>query len=134
MSLPNRVNIEQAYKLMLKKEKVVKPASVTMRHQILQAQNRSNYMNEYDRIQGIVSGYADRFAGHHDLKKLRNRQNELKMLFKQSHETRHPIQDKAADRKPFSISSKSSSKHSITSSELRRIEKYIIIDILKYLN
>ena len=121
MSLPSRVNIEQAYKLMLKKEQVVKPASVTMRHQILQAQTRSNYMNEYDRIQGIISGYADRFGGHHDLKKLKNRQNELKMLFRQSHETRHPIQDKPAEIKPFSISSKSSSKHSITSSELRRI-------------
>ena len=110
MSLPRKVDIEQAYKLLLRKEKVVKPASVAMRHQILQAQNRAAYMNEYDRIQGIISGYADRFGGHHDLKKLRNRQNELKMLFKQSHENRHPIQDK-----PFSISSKASSKHSITS-------------------
>ena len=51
MSLPSRINIEQAYNLMLRKEKVVKPASVSMRHQILQAQNRANYMNEYDRIQ-----------------------------------------------------------------------------------
>ena len=50
-------------------------------------------MNEYDRIQGIVSGYADRFAGQHDLRKLRNRQNELNMLFKHSHENHHPIQD-----------------------------------------
>ena len=121
MSLPRPDGIEKAYKLLLKREKVVKPASVTMRHGILQAQTRSNYMNEYDRIQGIISGYADRFAGHHDLKKLKNRQNELKMLFKQSHEHHHPIQDKPADRKPFSISSKSSSKHSITSSDLRRI-------------
>ena len=31
MSLPNRINIEQAYNLMIKKEKVVKPASVGMR-------------------------------------------------------------------------------------------------------
>ena len=121
MSLPRRDNIEKAYNLLLRKEKVVKPASVSMRHQILQAQNRSNYMNEYDRIQGIISGYADRFAGHHDLSKLRNRQNELKAFFKHSHEHHHPIQDKPAERKPFSISSKSSSKHSITSSELRRI-------------
>ena len=121
MSLPSRVNIEQAYKLMLKKEQVVKPASVGLRHQILQAQHRANYMNEYDRIQGIISGYADRFAGHHDLKKLRNRQNELKTLFKQSHEHHHPIQDKPTERKTFSVSSKTSSKHSITSSDLRRI-------------
>ena len=33
MSLP-RDNIEQAYRLLLKKEKVVKPASVAMRTQI----------------------------------------------------------------------------------------------------
>ena len=121
MSLPSRINIEQAYNLMLKKEKVVKPASVGMRHQILQAQHRANYMNEYDRIQGIISGYADRFAGHHGLSKLSNRQNELKALFKHSHEHHHPIQDKPTERKRFSISSKSSSKHSITSSELIKI-------------
>ena len=120
MSLPSRINIEQAYNLMLKKEKVVKPATVSMRHGILQAKNIANYMNECDRIQGIITGYADRFAGHHDMKKLRNR-HELKALFKHSHEHHHPIQDKPTERKPFSISSKSSSKHSITSSELRRI-------------
>ena len=55
MSLPRKDNIEKAYNLLLKKEKVVKPASVAMRHQILQAQNRAAYMNEYDRIQGIIS-------------------------------------------------------------------------------
>ena len=38
MSLPRRDNIEKAYSLLLRKEKVVKPASVSMRHQILQAQ------------------------------------------------------------------------------------------------
>ena len=121
MSLPRKDNIEQAYKLLLRKEKVVKPASVAMRHNILQAQTRAAYMNEYDRIQGIISGYADRFGGNHDLNKLRNRQNELKMLFKHSHEHHHPIQDKPTERKPFSVSSKSSSKQSISSSELRRI-------------
>ena len=121
MSLPRKDNIEQAYKLLLRKEKVVKPASVAMRHNILQAQTRAAYMNEYDRTQGIISGYADRFGGHHDLSKLRNRQNELKMLFKHSHEHHHPIQDKPTDRKPFSVSSKSSAKQSISSSELRRI-------------
>ena len=93
MSLPRRDNIEKAYNLLLRKEKVVKPASVSMRHQILQAQNRSNYMNEYDRIQGIISGYADRFAGHHNIRQLKNRQAELKRLFKQSHEHHHPIHD-----------------------------------------
>ena len=46
-----------------------------------------------DRIQGIISGYADRFAGHHDMKKWKNRQAELKRIFKQSHEHHHPIQN-----------------------------------------
>jgi hypothetical protein len=80
MSLPPNIKIEHARNLLLKKEKLVKPASVAMRHNIIQAQNRSSYMNEYDRIQGIISGYADRFAGNHELKKLRNRQNELKFI------------------------------------------------------
>jgi len=111
MSLPRTdIDIEKAYRLLLKRDKVVKPASVSMRNQILQAQTRASYMNEYDRIQGIITGYADRFGGHHDLKKLRNRQNELKTLFRHTHENHHPIQDK-----PLSVSSKSSSKNSITS-------------------
>ena len=110
MSLPSQVNIEKAYNILLKKEKLVKPASVTMRRQILQAQTRDSYMNEYDRIQGIITGYADRFGGHHDLKKLRNRQNELKTLFKQSHEHHHPIQDKH-----LTVSSRPSSRNSNTS-------------------
>ena len=93
MSLPSRVNKETPYKLMLRKEKIVKPASFAMRLQIIQAQNRSNYMNEYDRIQGIISGYADRFAGHHNIRQWKNRQAEWKMIFKQSHEHHHPIQD-----------------------------------------
>ena len=73
MSLPRPDGIEQAHKLLLIEEKVVKPASVSMRHGILQAQQRNNYMNEYDRIQGMISGYAERFAGHRDLKKLKHR-------------------------------------------------------------
>ena len=117
MSLPRTdIDIEKAYKLLLKRDKVVKPASVSMRNQILQAQTRASYMNEYDRIQGIITGYADRFGGHHDLKKLRNRQNELKTLFRHTHENHHPIQDKPVQGKPFSLSSKSSSKQSISSS------------------
>jgi G3E family GTPase len=116
MSLPPKVNIEYARALLLRKEKLVKPASVAMRHQIIQAQNRSAYMNEYDRIQGIISGYADRFAGKHNIQRLKNRQSDLRRLFKESHEHNHPIQGKS-DRKPFSVSS----QQSITSSELRRI-------------
>ena len=116
-ALPTPDGLARAYQILLKKERIIKPASVTKRLEILQAQQRTNYKNEYDRIQGIISGYADRFGGNHDLSKLRNRQNELKRLFKHSHEHHHPIQDKHSERKPFSVSS----KQSISSSELRRI-------------
>ena len=107
MSLPSKINIEYARNLLLKKEKLVKPASVAMRHNIIQAQNRSSYMNEYDRIQGIITGYADRFAGNHNIQRLKNRQSDLRRLFKESHEHHHPIQGKAPERKT-SISSKTS--------------------------
>ncbi len=107
MSLPPKVNIEYARSVLLRKEKLVKPASVAMRHQIVQAQNRSAYMNEYDRIQGIISGYADRFAGNHNIRQLKNRQSDLRWLFRESHEHNHPIQGKPIARKT-SVSSKTS--------------------------
>ena len=107
MSLPPKVNIEYARSVLLRKEKLVKSASVAMRHQIIQAQNRSAYMNEYDRIQGVISGYADRFAGKHNIQQLKNRQSDLRRLFRESHEHHHPIQGKPIARKT-SVSSKTS--------------------------
>ena len=123
-NIPVPEEMPLAYKLLLKKEKLAKPASVRFRNEILKAQQRTNYKNEYDRIQGIIEGYADRFAspgGGHDKYKLMNRQNELKRLFKHSHDgDQHPIQGDQVDnpRRPFSIPS---SKQSITSSFLRGI-------------
>ena len=99
MSLPPKVNIEHVRSVLLRKEKLVKPASVAMRHQIVQAQSRSAYMNEYDRIQGIISGCADRFAGNHNIRQLKNRQSDLRRLFRESHEHHHPIQGKPMARK-----------------------------------
>ena len=100
-TLPTPDGLARAYKLLLQKERIIKPASVTKRLEILQAQQRTNYKNEYDRIQGIVEGYADRFArpgGGHDKQKLLNRQNELKKLFRQSHShDEHPINGKEAE-------------------------------------
>ena len=94
-TLPSPDGMARAYKILLKKESLQKPASVTKRLEILQAQQRTNYKNEYDRIQGLIEGYADRFArpgGGHDKHKLLNRQNELKRLFRQSHHHEdHPI-------------------------------------------
>ena len=113
-----------AYRLLLKKEKLAKPASVRFRREILQAQQRTNYKNEYDRIQGIIEGYADRFArpgGSHDKQKLLNRQNDLKRLFRLSHDgEQHPINGAHVEqkRRPISVPS---DKQSVTSSFLRGI-------------
>ena len=109
-NIPVPESMPKAYRHLLRKERLQKPASVTKRLEILQAQQRTNYKNEYDRIQGIIEGYADRFArpgGGHDKQKLLNRQNELKKLFRQSHHhDDHPIRGKEP----------ASSKQSITSS------------------
>ena len=124
-NIPVPEEMPLAYKLLLKKEKLAKPASIRFRNEILKAQQRTNYKNEYDRIQGIIEGYADRFArpgGGHEKHKLLNRQNELKKLLRQSHHhDDHPIRGKGAEntRRPFS--SVASSKQSITSSFLAGI-------------
>ena len=123
-NIPVPEEMPLAYKLLLKKEKLAKPASVRFRNEILKAQQRTNYKNEYDRIQGIIEGYADRFArpgGGHDKQKLMNRQNELKRLFKHSHDgDQHAIQGDQVEyaKRPPSVAS---AKQSITSSFLRGI-------------
>ena len=115
----------KAYHHLLRKERLQKPASVTKRLEILQSQQRTNYKNEYDRIQGLIEGYADRFSrpgGGHEKHKLLNRQNELKQLFKKSHHhDDHPISGKELEntRRPFS--SVASERQSITSSFLANI-------------
>ena len=112
-TLPSPEGLARAYQMLLKKERIVKPASVTKRREILQAQQRTNYKNEYDRIQGLIEGYADRFSrpgGGHEKHKLLNRQNELKQLFRQSHHhDDHPIHGKVGpplDSVPTSVSSR----------------------------
>ena len=107
-NIPVPESMPKAYQLLLKKERLQKPALTTKRLEILQAQQRTNYKNEYDRISGLIEGYADRFArpgGSHDKQKLLNRQNDLKKLFKMSHNhDDHPIHGKEAEntRRPFS--------------------------------
>ena len=103
-----------AYRMLLKKEKLAKPASVRFRNEILKGQQRLNYKNEYDRISGIIEGYADRFArpgGGHDKQKLLNRQNDLKKLFRQSHshDDAHPIRGKEAENTKRPLTSVASS-------------------------
>ena len=118
--IPVPESMPQAYRHLLRKERLQKPASVTKRLEILQAQQRSNYINEYDRIQGIIEGYADRFSGPgggHEKHKLLNRQNELKKLFRQSHHPDdHPIRGKEVEVTKRPLSSAATSRQSIASS------------------
>ena len=96
--IPIPTAMPEAYKTLLKKERMQKPAMVTKRLEILNHMKRTNYKNEYDRLQGLLEGHADRFSipgGHYERDKLTNRQQMLKKLFKQSHDgERHPIMGK----------------------------------------
>jgi hypothetical protein len=87
-----------AYKLLLKKERMQKPALVTFRKQMLQKMKTNNYINEYDRILGLIEGHADKFnipGGHFEKDKLTNRLQMLKKLFQEAHnEETHPIMRK----------------------------------------
>ena len=75
-----------------------KPALVTKRKEILDHYTRANYKNEYDRLQGLLEGHADRFSlpgGHWQQDKLINRQQMLKKLFQDSYDgEKHPIMQK----------------------------------------
>ena len=96
--LPEPKGMATAYKLLLKKENIVKPALVTFRKEMLERNKRANYINDYDRIVGLLEGHADRFSipgGHFQKDKLTNRLQMLKQLFRASHEgDKHPITKK----------------------------------------
>ena len=96
--LPEPNGNATAYKLLLKKEDVVKPASVLYRKEMLEKNKRANYINEYDRILGLLEGHANRFSvpgGHFQKDKLTNRLQMLKKLFQESHQgEKHPIMKK----------------------------------------
>ena len=83
--LPEPNGNAAAYKLLLKKENVVKPTSLLFRKEMLERNKRANYINEYDRILGLIEGRADRFSipgGHFEKDKLTDRLQMLKKLFK----------------------------------------------------
>ena len=88
----------KAYEIMMKREGRVKPVSVTFRREIIERQQRANYINEYDRLNGEIESYANNFSrpgSSHIISRLKSRQNDLKELFKQSHhEHSHPITHK----------------------------------------
>ena len=86
----------KAYDILLKKEKMQKPALITRRNEIIEHSKRMNYKNEYDRIQGELIGHAEKFShpgGHWQKDKLINRQQMLKKLFRESHNPeKHPLE------------------------------------------
>ena len=58
--------------------------SVQYRHDIIQANKRQNYINEYDRINGILSHNIAH--GHVSAKHLEDRKTRIKELFDESFE------------------------------------------------
>ena len=98
LPLPEPNRIAAAYKMLLKKEAIVKPAMITKRIEMLNHMKRTNYKNEYDRLQGLLEGHADKFnipGGHWQKDKLINRQQMLKKLFKESYDDeKHQIMKK----------------------------------------
>ena len=81
--LPSPTNppINTAKVLKMHKERV---ASVQLRHDMIQANKRQNYINEYDRINGMLTHNITHWHISHD--HLTNRQKRLKELFDESFE------------------------------------------------
>ena len=78
--LPTPTNpINTSKMLRMHKERI---ASVQLRHDMIQANKRQNYINEYDRINGILSNNIAH--GYDSAAYLTNRKEKLKDLFEQS--------------------------------------------------
>ena len=77
----SRPPINTAKVLRMHRERV---ASVQLRHDMIQANKRQNYINEYDRIDGILSNNIAH--GHVSAAYLTNRKTRLKELFDESFE------------------------------------------------
>ena len=77
----SRPPINTAKVLRMHRERV---ASVQLRHDMIQANKRQNYINEYDRINGILSNHIAH--GHVSAAYLSNRKTRLKELFDESFE------------------------------------------------
>ena len=97
-NLPEPHGLSEAYKKMLKKEGLAKPASLTNRKAIHEHMQRQNYKLEYERILGLLEGHAQRFntpGGHFERDKLVNRLQMLKKMFHEvHHQEKHPIEQK----------------------------------------
>ena len=79
--IPNMSKTPTKYSKWLKNNVHV-DSSTTLRRDTKLALNRINYMNEYDRIKGVLDKTVKH--GHHDYDRLVNRQKELKDLFDKS--------------------------------------------------
>ena len=80
-SIPNLIVPRSNYTDFLKKHNI-KHESLQLRHDALKSNRRLNYINEYDRIQGMLSHNITH--GHYDYQRLKNRQADLKKLFDES--------------------------------------------------
>ena len=78
---PTNPPINTAKVLKMHKERV---ASVQLRHDMIQANKRQNYINEYDRINGMLSYNITHWHISHD--HLTKRKERLKELFNESFE------------------------------------------------
>ena len=79
--IPNISKVPKSYQKWMK-DNMHKEASTTLRRDTVQAMNRINLANEYDRIRGIL----DRSIQHNyfDIPRLHTRQTELKRLYHES--------------------------------------------------
>ena len=96
--LPKAMATPEAYKLLLKRKRMQKPALITNRNEIQAHMKRQNYKLEYERILGLLEGHAQRFnspGGHFERDKLMNRLQKLKKMFHEvHHQEKHPIEKK----------------------------------------
>ena len=96
--LPQAMANPAAYKTLLQRKRMQRPALITHRKEITETMNRDNYKNEYDRILGLLEPHSERFnnpGGNWQKDKLINRLQMLKKLFHESHHPpKHPIERK----------------------------------------
>lgn len=79
--IPTITKSPVSYATIVKKGNI-RAASLQYRHDVLQATNRQNYINEYDRLKGMLTSNISH--GNHDYDRLQRRQQELTNLFTQS--------------------------------------------------
>jgi hypothetical protein len=79
--IPDISKVPKTYSKWMK-DNMNKYSSTTLRRETRQAMNRINYMNEYDRVKGILSKSIQH--NYMDVPRLKERQEELKQLYDES--------------------------------------------------